>query len=476
MSGVEGAGGQPGPGGERRFPDGFLWGVSTAAYQVEGAVSKDGRGESIWDRFSHAPGRTFHGDTGDVACDQYHRIGEDVELMAELQIPALRFSVAWPRIQPEGRGPASRAGLDHYRRVVDLLRQHGIEPVVTLYHWDLPQPLEDAGGWRSRETALRFADLAEAVAGALSDVGLWVTVNEPWVAAFLGYGTGEHAPGATDLASAVAASHHLLVAHGLATWALRARLGAEARVGISLNLVPAIPASDAPEDLAAAGRLDGLTNRWFLDPLLRGRYPSDVLGRLSAQGAEVPLVEGDEALVAVPLDFLGVNYYTTRTVAAAPVEGSFAGLGVADVDLPGAARTAKNWRIDPEGLTALLCRLSSEYPVPPLYVTENGAAFCDYVDPEGEVRDLERVEYLAGHVRACHEAIARGVDLRGYFVWSLLDNFEWADGYSMRFGLVYVDYGTQRRVPKRSARFYAGVARDNALGVEGAGAGSVSGQ
>ncbi len=447
------------------FPDGFLWGAATASYQVEGAVSADGRGPSIWDTFSHTPGTTVHGDNGDIACDQYNRIADDVALMSELGVRSYRFSIAWPRIQPDGSGPALEAGLDYYRRLVALLRDASIEPAVTLYHWDLPQALQDAGGWEIRDTAERLADLAVIVAGALGDeVGTWITMNEPWVSSFMGYGTGEHAPGLHGLDAALRASHHLLLGHGRASEALRAALPSSAEVGITLNLSPVQAVTTEPQDVAAARRVDGFLNRWFLDPICRGAYPPDLLAHYAALDAGPPVEDGDLETVSAPIDFLGVNYYSARTVGASDgTDGSLASLGVVDRVPPSTKRTAMGWPIVPTGLTELLVRVTTDYGPLPLYVTENGAAFDDYVDPNGEVRDPERVEYLDAHVRAAHAAISDGVDLRGYFVWSFLDNFEWAEGYSKRFGIVYVDYPTQRRVPKQSARWYSTVIAANGL-------------
>ncbi|HLV59376.1 MAG TPA: GH1 family beta-glucosidase [Natronosporangium sp.] len=453
------------------FPAGFRWGAATAAYQIEGAVDEDGRGPSIWDTFCRVPGAVAGGDTGDVACDHYHRFREDVKLMADLGLSAYRFSVAWPRVQPDGRR-VNQAGLDFYRRLVDELRDHGIEPWATLYHWDLPQALEDAGGWPVRDTAGRFADYATAVHRALGDrVDRWITVNEPWCAAFLGYGSGVHAPGRRDPVAAVRAAHHLLLGHGLATRALRAA-APDAEVGTTLNLYAVSPAGPGEADADAARRIDGLMNRFFLDPLLRGRYPTDVVADLAGVTGFDHVRDGDLAVIATPTTFLAVNYYS-RHVVAAPPDGARPDRPGTPSPWPGSEgvrfvgrglpTTAMGWEIDPGGLTETLLRLHREYPPLPLYVTENGAAFEDVVGPGGVVEDPDRIRFLAAHLRAGHEAIAAGVPLRGYFVWSLLDNFEWAHGYRARFGLVRVDYPTQRRIPKASARWYAQVIRDNGL-------------
>ena len=450
------------------FPEDFLWGTATAAYQVEGAVDEDGRGRSIWDTFSHTPGKVLHGDTGDIACDQYHHLDDDLDLMVELGIQAYRFSVAWPRIQPEGSGPANRLGLDYYRRLVDGLRERSIEPMLTLYHWDLPQTLEDAGGWTNRDTSDRFAEYTGIVYEALSDsVGFWITLNEPWVVAWMGHGYGLHAPGKTDAGAALATTHHLLLGHGLAMERMRSARDGN-RLGVTLNLHPAHPSRDREADVKAARRVDGQANRLYLDPLFRGEYPEDVLLHYQGRGADLSFVrEGDLGKISVPLDFLGVNYYFRNTVRDAP-EGGPPNVPFADLDarpiVPHAAeKTAMGWPVEPEGLTEILVRIKEEYADVPIYVTENGRAVHDYVDPEGGVDDEERVGYLDAHFRAAHEAMERGVDLRGYMVWSFLDNFEWAEGYSKRFGIVFVDYGTQRRVPKSSARWYSEVIRRNGL-------------
>ena len=450
------------------FPKDFLWGTATAAYQVEGAVDEDGRGRSIWDTFSHTPGKVLHGDTGDIACDQCHRLYEDLDLMVELGIKAYRFSVAWPRIQPEGSGPANQPGLDYYRRLVDGLRDRSIEPMLTLYHWDLPQTLEDAGGWTNRDTSERFAEYTGIVYEALSDsVGFWITLNEPWVAAWMGHGYGLHAPGKTDAGAALAATHHLLLGHGLAMERMRSA-GDGHRLGVTLNLHPAHPSRDREADAKAARRVDGQANRLYLDPLFRSEYPEDVFSHYQVRGADLSFVrEGDLGKISAPLDFLGVNYYFRNTVRDAP-EGGLPNVPFADLDarpiVPHEAeKTAMGWPVEPEGLTEILVRIKEEYADLPIYVTENGRAVHDYVDPEGGVDDEERVSYLNAHFRAAHNAIDRGVDLRGYIVWSFLDNFEWAEGYSKRFGIVFVDYGTQRRIPKASARWYSGVIRRNGL-------------
>jgi beta-glucosidase len=457
--------------GERLvFPDGFVWGAATAAYQVEGSVTADGRGPSIWDTFAHTPGRVRDGDTGDVAADQYRRYREDVALMAELGLPAYRFSVSWPRVLPGGTGPVNGPGLDHYERLVDELLEHGIMPALTLYHWDLPQELEDAGGWGERDTAARFAEYAGVLAERLGDrVPLWITLNEPWCSAFLGYASGEHAPGRTDPGLSLRAAHHLLLGHGLGVQALRAALPGDARVTITLNPFAVSPAADTPEALEAVRRIDGLANRLWLDPLLRGRYPADVQQDTAAFTDWSFVLPDDEKIIATPLDLLGVNYYAPSVVdgGGRPAAGPSAWPGCADVRwvrVPG-PHTAMGWRIDPSGLTALLHRLRDDYAGIPVMITENGAAFDDEPNAGGRVHDPRRISYLRDHLTVLHEAIESGIDVRGYFLWTLLDNFEWAHGYSKRFGIIHVDYPTQRRVLKDSAHWYREVIRAN--GVDG---------
>jgi beta-glucosidase len=451
-----------------RFPDDFLWGSATASYQIEGAVGEGGRGASIWDTFSHTPGKTYRGDTGDIACDHYHRLEGDLDLMADLGLRAYRFSVAWPRVQPSGSGTPNREGLDFYRRLVDGLRQRDIVPMLTLYHWDLPQALEDRGGWTSRETSERFAEYAGIVYEALSEeVGHWITLNEPWVASWMGYGLGVHAPGRRESAAALAATHNLLLGHGLAMERMRSA-GDDNQLGVTLNLHPGHPSRDTDADKEAARRVDGQANRLYLDPLFRGEYPEDIISYYEERGTDFSFVrDGDLQKISVPIDFLGINYYFKHTVRGAPVEVGqnvpFADLGARPVIPHAAEKTAMGWPVEPEGLTEMLVRIKDEYADVPMYVTENGRAVYDYMDPEGGVDDVERISYLDSHFRAAHEAMDRGVDLRGYMVWSLLDNFEWAEGYSKRFGIVFVEYGTQERVPKSSARWYAGVIQRNGL-------------
>lgn len=447
------------------FPEGFLWGAATASYQIEGAADEDGRGRSIWDTFSHTPGKVYRGDTGDIACDHYHRLEEDLDLMAELGLKAYRFSVAWPRIQPEGSGAANQKGIDFYRRLVEGLRKRDIEPMLTLYHWDLPQALEDRGGWTSRETSERFAEYAKTVYKALSgEVEYWITLNEPWVSSWLGHEAGVHAPGRKSTEEALLATHHLLLGHGLAMEAMRSVNREGNQLGITLNLSPV--SASREKDEAAARLVDGNANRLYLDPLFRGEYPEDMAEHYR-DASDFGFVEsGDLERISAPLDFLGVNFYMRHTVREDDSPGaSFPSVGARIVIPHNAQRTAMGWPVEAQALTEILVRVHEDYGPVPIYVTENGIAVHDYADPEGNVNDVERVEYLDSHFRASHEAMERGVDLRGYMVWSLLDNFEWAEGYSKRFGLVYVDYPTGKRIPKESFRWYAGVIRHNGLGL-----------
>ena len=427
----------------RRFPDGFLWGVATSAFQIEGALDADGRGASIWDGFAGESG-----DTGAVACDHYRRWRDDVELLAELGVNAYRFSIAWPRLVPTGRGRLEQRGLDHYSRLVDSLLERGIEPLVTLYHWDLPQPLD----WRSRETAEAFAEYAVACFDAYGDrVSRWVTVNEPWIVGVLGYQLGLHAPGVRDLRASVEVMHHLLLAHGLAA----RELGDRGRVGVAYSLFPHYPASPGEADAEAARLSDGYVNRWFLDPVLRGSYPDDLRRLWEERVGELDFVRaGDLETIAARSDFVGVNYYTRRVVRAAPGREPFPWEVVALGDVP---MTGGDWEIVPAAFTDLLVRLADDYDGVPLLVTENGGIF-----PE-PVHDERRIAFVRDHLAAVHDAIDRGAQVEGYCHWSFMDNFEWALGYATRFGLVHVDYATQARTIKDSGRAYATIARANAL-------------
>jgi beta-glucosidase len=427
------------------FPDDFVWGVATSAYQIEGATREDGRGESIWDRFCDTPGKVRAGDTGAVACDFYHRYPEDIRLLQELGVDAFRFSVAWPRILPEGRGRVNAAGLDFYDGLVDALLAAGITPFVNLFHWDLPQVLEDQGGWPERATVDAFAEYTEAVAGRLGDrVRNWITHNEPFCSSWLGYGHGVHAPGHTSVPKALAAAHHILLSHGRALEVLRAA-SPEAELGIVIDSWPVRPATEHEADARAAVYADGVSNRWFFDGLFRGAYPEDML---EAFGADVPhIADGDLQAISAPVDFVGVNNYSHRTVRA--------GADGLPVAVPAVAPlTDMGWEIHPPALVEVLTRLHRDYGLDSLYVTENGAAFSDTRTHDGRVHDVERVDYLRSYTDAVAGAIADGVPVRGYFAWSFLDNFEWAEGHARRFGLVFVDYPTLERVPKDSFDWY----------------------
>jgi beta-glucosidase len=452
-----------------RFPEGFLWGAATAAYQIEGAPFEDGKGESIWDTFVRLPDKIHHGETGDVATDHYHRLEDDLDLIAGLGLNAYRFSAAWSRVLPEGTGSVNRAGLDFYSRMVDGLLARGIRPALTLHHFDLPQPLEDRGGWTNRDSVTWFAEYARVLADALGDrVNLWITHNEPWVVAWAGYGSQTFPPGRCSPVDALAATHHLLMSHGRAIEAIR---GADpsAKVGITLNLSPCPPFSDRDEDVQASRLADAYFNRSFLDPLFRASYPEDLLDRYQ-QVTDLEFIrDGDLTIASTQNDFLGVNYYTRHHIAAGtpedPARWSLPeALDAHVVPAAGVPTSAIGWGIEPDGLRELLVRIRNEYTTLPLYVTENGTACLDYPCPEGTVLDPERIEFIDGHLRAAHDAIQQGVDLRGYFVWTLMDNFEWTLGYSARFGIIYVDYPTQKRIPKASARWYAEVARRNGVG------------
>jgi beta-glucosidase len=429
------------------FPKGFVWGASTSAYQIEGAVTADGRAPSIWDVFSHTPGKVQNGDTGDIACDHYHRYREDVDLLAEAGFGAYRFSIAWPRVVPTGTGPVNPAGLDFYERLVDALLARGVAPWACLYHWDLPQALEERGGWLSRDTAAAFADYGHAVARRLGDrVTQWAMLNEPNVHAIFGYGMGEMAPGKRGRANVLAALHHQNLAQGLGIAALRAQRR-DLKLGTVLSLQPSLAASDRPEDRRAAEIWDAVWNTSCLDPLLRGAYPD----LLAADYA--PLVRpGDLAAIRQPIDFLGINYYSPMHQQADP--GGLFGTGWGALP-PGVPLTAMKWPIEPHGLYDQLIRLRDGYGNPDVYITENGAAFDDRPGPDGEVDDTARIDFLRQHLEAARRAIADGAHLKGYFVWSLLDNFEWANGYSKRFGVVRVDYASLKRTPKTSYHWLA---------------------
>jgi beta-glucosidase len=450
----------------RLFPPGFIWGAATSSYQIEGAWNEDGKGESIWDRFTHTPGNIEDASNGDVACDHYHCWAEDIRLMKSLRLQAYRFSIAWSRLLPSGWGCLNQPGLDFYDRLVDGLLQAGILPFVTLYHWDLPQPLQDAGGWPSRATAEAFVEYADIVSRRLGDrVRHWITHNEPWVIAFVAHQLGAHPPAWRDWQAAFHAAHHLLLSHGWAVPLIH-RNSPRAQVGIALNLTHVQPAIDNPADNEAARRLDGHINRWFLDPLFCRRYPVDMLADHLAHRRLLGLdfiQDGDLDAIATPIDFLGINYYTRAWVSASPGAGEGAMPSI-DSFAPGSERTEMGWEIYPEGLFRLLTRLHEDYPAPGIYITENGASYSDAPGADGRVRDQRRQDYLARHIAAAQQAVQLGAPLRGYFVWSLLDNFEWVKGYAQRFGLAWTDYSTQRRIPKDSGLWYSQVIQRNGLG------------
>ncbi len=445
------------------FPPGFVWGAATAAFQVEGATTTDGRTDSVWDTFARQPGNIVGGDTGEPGADHYRRYGEDVDLMRRLGLGAYRFSLAWPRIRPDGGAP-NAAGLAFYDRLVDRLLEAGIAPWATLYHWDLPQTLEDHGGWTNRDTAFRFADYADTVLERLGDrVASWSTLNEPWCAAMLGYAGGIHAPGRQDHPAAIAATHHLLLGHGLAMDIIR-RHAPNTPAGITLNLYPVTPHNpDTPADVEACRKIDGLQNRLYLDPVLRGGYPDDLTADLAPFGLDNVNHDGDTAIIAAHIDWLGVNYYRDYRVAGTPTPGSQpagpewpGATNIHFVPDPAAPRTHSGWEVQPAGLTTSLLQVHHNYRPIPLYITENGAAYPDELH-NGNIADTDRITFLDSHLRAAHDALEAGVDLRGYFYWSLLDNFEWAEGYAKRFGLIHVDYETQTRTPKHSAHWYSRV-------------------
>lgn len=441
-----------------QFPADFVWGAATASYQIEGAWNEDEKGESIWDRFSHTPGKVQDGDTGDMACDHYHRWEDDLKMIKALGLKAYRFSAAWPRVLPSGSGSVSEAGLDFYSRLVDGLLKLDIEPYVTLYHWDLPQKLQDKGGWPARGVVDAFVEYTDIVTRALGDrVKNWITLNEPWVSAFVGYKDGRHAPGHFSLDEALAASHHLLLSHGMAVPVIRSN-SRGANVGITLNLSPQYPASPSIADRVAATANDGYLNRWFLDPLVGRGYPQDMVRE---HGTDMSFVhEGDLETIAVPLDFVGVNYYTRNIARSEKVSETENAPRMVE---RGDEITEMDWEVFPEGLYKTLGRLYFDYDFSVIHITENGAAFVDEVNADGEVDDPSRLSYIKRHLEQVHRAIEAGIPVKGYFAWSLMDNFEWGFGYSKRFGLVYVDYKTQQRIIKSSAKWYSEVMQKNEI-------------
>lgn len=447
------------------FPENFTWGAATSAYQIEGAWNEDGRGPSIWDTFSHTPGKTYRNHNGDVAADHYHRFQEDIHIMADMGLKAYRFSIAWPRVIPGGAGAVNMPGLDFYDRLVDVLLNMGIQPFATLFHWDLPQALQDQGGWGNRQTAYHFAEYAQVVAKRLGDrVKHWITHNEPFVAAILGHFTGEHAPGAQDISLALKAAHHLLLSHGLSVEALRASANTPFQIGVTLNLEPVHPASHSEEDQRAAQRFDGILNRMYLDPILRAEYPQDIVEMFGPLFPETHA--NDLKQIAIPIDFLGVNYYTRTVIRHDP---DFPLIQASQIQ-PIGNEYSMMWEIYPPGLYELLTRIWKDYQPAAIYVTENGIPVPDDKDHDGRVRDYRRIRYLRDHLVQIHCAITDGLPLRGYFVWSPFDNFEWAYGYRMRFGLVHVDFDTLERTVKESGHWYAEVIAKNGFDPQAGGA------
>ena len=442
-----------------KFPDNFLWGTATSSYQIEGAYNEEGKGESIWDHFSHIPGRIYGEETGDVACDHYHRYREDVENMKNLGLKAYRFSISWPRVIPQGKGKINKTGLDFYDRLVDELLKARIEPFVTLYHWDLPQALQEEGGWRNRDIVGYFADYTALVAHRLKDrVHHWITHNEPWVTSFLGHAFGTHAPGIMDISWALQVSHHLLLSHGRAQEVLKDLGDENVQVGITLNLHPVYPTSQREEDIKAAKRCDGYINRWFLDPVFKGAYPPDMLEYYQDKIPQI--FPGDMSIISRKVDFLGVNYYSRWIVKDDPKERI---LELSFSKPQDAEYTDMGWEIYPRGIYEILKRVHDDYSPQIIYITENGAAFPDKLNEEGKIKDDRRINYLKEHLFFAHKAIEEEVRLKGYFVWSLMDNFEWTWGYSKRFGLIYVDYPTQKRIFKESAYWYKEVIKNNSI-------------
>jgi beta-glucosidase len=451
---------------DEAFPDGFVWGVATSAFQIEGAHDVGGRGPSIWDTYAAQPGQIEDGSNAQVACDHYHRYAEDIALMASLELDAYRFSIAWPRILPSGRGTVNAAGLDFYDRLVDGLLAAGIAPWATLYHWDLPQPLEDEGGWTNRATVDAFVELADAVSVRLGDrVEHWITHNEPWCVSVLGHAYGVHAPGRRDWHDALVASHHLLLSHGRAVPVIR-RNSAGSKVGITMMVSECVPASPSEADRISATQFDGELNRWFMDPIYLGLYPKDVIEYHDREG-RLPngmnfVQPGDLEEIQTPIDFLGVNYYSRAVVRSATIPEDENEPRTIPVPDP-AELTDMGWEVYPDGLARTLIRLNEDYAPGSLLVTENGAAYATAPGPDGSVQDAKRCEYLKSHLRACLSAIDAGVPLQGYFLWSLLDNFEWAYGFAKRFGIVWVDFETQERLIKASGHLYRRIVRDNKL-------------
>lgn len=439
------------------FPENFLWGTATASYQIEGAWKEDGKGESIWDRFTHTPGNVVNNDTGDTACDHYHLYTEDVKLLKELGVKTYRLSISWPRIFPEGKGSPNKKGIEFYKNLIKLLIDNGIKPAVTLYHWDLPQRLQDIGGWANREVVDCFEKYACYVFKELGEiVPIWITHNEPWVVSFVGNWFGSHAPGITDFSTALLVSHNVLLSHGKAVKAYR-EMGYDGEIGITLNMATMYPASKNEEDILAAQRSDGFQNRWFADPIFKGKYPEDMIKWYSKKVVLPEVKEEDMEIISTPVDFLGINFYFSNFIKSAPDEWPLELKAVKT----GRPETDMGWEIHPEGLYDLLIRLNRDYKGVKILITENGAAFNDIVNREGAVEDDNRLDYIYRHLTQACNAIQDGVNLAGYYVWSLMDNFEWAYGYSKRFGITYVDYSTQQRIIKKSGYWYREVIKNN---------------
>jgi len=438
------------------FPENFLWGAATAAYQIEGAYNEDGKGENIWDRFSHIPGNVWNNENGDVACDHYHRYEEDIKLLKELGVDTYRFSISWARIFPEGKGTPNQRGIGFYKRLCEKLLENGIMPAVTLYHWDLPQKLQDKGGWANRETVEHFEQYARYVFKELGDkVPVWITHNEPWVVSFTGHWEGRHAPGIRDFSTALQVSHHLLLSHGKAVKAYR-EMGFGGKIGITLNMNPVYAASYRLEDMEAAKRFNAFHNRWFADPIFKGEYPEELIKWYEGKVKIPDIMPDDLKTISQPIDFLGINNYFSSFIK---YDAKSWPLEALSVDT-GKDKTEMGWEINPEGIYDLLMYLHKEYKGIKILITENGAAFNDIVNREGKVEDDNRLDYLYRHLKQVHRAISDGVNVEGYYVWSLMDNFEWARGYSKRFGLIYVDYKTQRRIFKKSALWYKDVIKN----------------
>lgn len=441
------------------FPKDFIWGSATSSYQIEGAFDQDGKGESIWDRFCHTPGTIINGDTGDVACDHYHRYKEDIALMKEIGLQSYRYSISWPRIFPEGKGQYNEKGLDFYKRLTYELLENDIKPSITLYHWDLPQKLQDIGGWANRDVTDYFVDYVGLLFEKLGDiVPFWVTQNEPWIVAFLGNMRGVHAPGIKNLKTTLEVFHNLLLSHGKAVGAYR-QLNLPGKIGIAPNFATKYPASDKIEDIKACELADGVLNKWFIHPVFKGEYPQDIVKFYSDRGVEFNYLPEDMKIIGAAIDFLAINYYSSEFVKHHPVDG------FVDInnELSQFERTEMDWIIYPKGLYDLLLRLDNDCNKIDIIISENGAAFDDKIDENGNINDVKRMEYIKEHLIHAHKAIEKGVNLKGYYLWSLLDNFEWSYGYSKRFGIIHVDHKSQKRTIKNSGYLYKDIIKNNGL-------------